>query len=111
MTSSGPALLVSDTVMILAARVREAALARCTKLIERARRSAANLRFGEAMALAECLGFEHVRTKGSHPLFGRAGSPHLINLQRDKRDPSKAKKRQVEQLLKIHDDMTGRTEG
>jgi hypothetical protein len=34
-----------------------------------------------------------------------------VNLQRDKRDPGKAKQRQVEQLLKIHDDLARRTEG
>jgi predicted RNA binding protein YcfA (HicA-like mRNA interferase family) len=83
----------------------EAVLARCPKLIEKARRSAANIRFEEALALAECLGFERVRTKASHHYFKRAGLEQTINLQPDKRDKSKAKKRQVEQLLKIYDDM------
>jgi len=86
-------------------------LARCAKLIERARRSAAGVRFDEALALAECLGFEHARTRGSHHIFRRPGSSLVVNLQRDKRDPGKAKKRQIEQLLKIHHDMTRRTEG
>ncbi|MDZ7799976.1 MAG: hypothetical protein U5K81_04160 [Trueperaceae bacterium] len=80
-------------------------MANCAKLIDKARRSAANLRFEEALALAECLGFEHARTKGSHYLFKRAGHQQTVNLQPDKRDASKAKKRQVEQLLKIHDDL------
>lgn len=86
-------------------------MARCAKLIERARRSAAKVRFDEALVLAECLGFEHARTKGSHHIFKRPGSSVVVNLQRDKRDPGKAKQRQVEQLLKIHDDLARRAEG
>lgn len=80
-------------------------MAKCGKLIDKARRSSANLRFDEALALAECLGFEHARTKGSHHYFKRSGLMTPVNLQPDKRDPSKAKKRQVEQLLKIYDDL------
>ncbi|MEX2501976.1 MAG: hypothetical protein WD336_06345 [Trueperaceae bacterium] len=56
--------------------------------------------------MAECLGFEHARTKGSHRLFKRAGFEQAVNLQPDKKDSSKAKKRQIEQLLSIYDDLT-----
>lgn len=79
-------------------------MAKCTKLIDKARQSAANLRFDEALALAKCLGFEHVRTNASHHYFKRPGLMQTVNLQPDRRDPSKAKKRQVEQLLKIYDE-------
>ena len=80
-------------------------MAKCGKLIEKARRSAATLPFAEALTLAECLGFAQARTKGSHHIFKRPGLEQTVNLQPDKRDQSKAKKRQVEQLLKIYDDM------
>lgn len=77
-------------------------MANCERLIARARASAANLRFAEALTLAECLGFEHVRTHGSHHFFKRAGYCQTVNLQPDKRDRSKAKKRQVEEMLRIY---------
>lgn len=80
-------------------------MAKCQKLIEKARRSAANLRFEEALALAECLGFEYARTSGSHRIYKRAGLEQTVNLQPDKREASKAKKRQVEQMLKIYDEL------
>ncbi len=80
-------------------------MANCTKLIAKARASTANLRFAEALALAECLGFVHVRTKGSHHYFKRDGYEQAVSLQPDKRDSSKAKSRQVEQLLRIFEDI------
>ena len=43
----------------------------CTKILQKARRSAANLRFAEALALAECLGFELARIRGSHRIYKR----------------------------------------
>jgi predicted RNA binding protein YcfA (HicA-like mRNA interferase family) len=63
------------------------------------------VRFDEALALAVCLGFEHARTRGSHRIYKHAGSRTTVNLQPDKRDASKAKKRQVEQLLRLHHDL------
>lgn len=80
-------------------------MARCSKLTRKARASAANLRFEEALALAACLGFERARISGSHHIFKRPGWRRTINLQPDMRDPGKAKKRQVEQLLKVHDEL------
>jgi predicted RNA binding protein YcfA (HicA-like mRNA interferase family) len=80
-------------------------VSKCDKILAKARRSAANLRFDEALVLAECLGFEHARTRGSHRIFKHEGSRTTLNLQPDKRDPSKAKKRQVEELVRLHDDL------
>ena len=77
----------------------------CAKVLQKARRSAANLRFGEALALAECLGFELARIRGSHRIYKRAGVRGLVNLQPDSRDGSKAEKRQVDQLLTLYDDL------
>ena len=83
----------------------------CDKILAKARRSAANLRFDEAHALALCLGFEHARTRGSHRIYKHAGSRTILNLQPDKRDPSKAKKRQVEQLVRLEGDLGFAEEG
>ncbi len=77
----------------------------CAKILQKARRSAANLRFAEVLALAECLGFELARIRGSHRIYKRTGFRGLVNLQPDARDGSKAKKRQVEQLLTLYDDL------
>ena len=77
-------------------------IARCAGIVDRARSSPSNLRFDEAVILAECLGFKHLRTAGSHYIFTRAGfEGRPLNLQKAK--GGKAKKRQVEQLLKIYD--------
>jgi len=43
----------------------------CAKLLQKARRSAANLRFAEALALAACLGFDLARIRGSHRIYKR----------------------------------------
>ncbi|MBA2671755.1 MAG: type II toxin-antitoxin system HicA family toxin [Chloroflexi bacterium] len=81
---------------------RSRKMGRCAAVVEKARSSPSNLRFEEAVSLAECLGFEHVRTTGSHQIFTRAGfEGRPLNLQRVK--GGKAKKRQVEQLLKVYD--------
>lgn len=95
---------IGDTMLVMGGRPHwRSAKCPSTKRGDEARRSAANLRFGEALVLAECLGFEDARTKGSH-LFKRAGLEQAVDLQTDRKDSSKAKKRQVEQLLKIFDD-------
>ena len=86
-------------------------MAKCDRILAKARRSAANLRFVEAHALALCLGFEHVRTRGSHRICRHFGSRATLNLEPDKRDLSKAKKRQVEQLARLHDDLGFAEEG
>jgi len=51
------------------------------------------------------LGFKHARTKGSHHLLKRPDVAQVINLQPDKRNPGKAKKRQVGQLLVLYDQL------
>lgn len=77
----------------------------CAKILQKARRSAANLEFAEALALAERLGFELARIRGSHRIYERTGVRGLVDLRRDARDGSKAKKRQVEQLLTLEGDL------
>jgi HicA toxin of bacterial toxin-antitoxin, len=75
-------------------------------LLDRAYRNPQDLRFEEALTLAEQLGFECVRTAGSHHIFHhpkaqtiRARFPRPLNLQ-GARD-GKAKAYQVKQLLQM----------
>ncbi len=73
---------------------------RVRRLLEKARQSPAGLRFEEAAALAEGLGFVHRRTKGSHHIYARAGIAELVNLQNVR---GMAKAYQVRQLLELVD--------
>lgn len=59
------------------------------------------LRFTEARRLAECLGLELRRIKGSHHIF--EGRGRFANLQPG--GDGKAKRYQVRQLLKIADSL------
>lgn len=76
------------------------------KLLERAYRRPQDLRFDEAVALAEQLGFECVRIAGSHHVFRhprgplvRAQFPRPLNLQEG--TDGKAKAYQVKQLVQM----------
>lgn len=71
-------------------------MSRCTKLLEKARRSSSNLRFEEACRLAERFAFSLARTAGSHRIYKKPGVPELINLQNVN---GMAKAYQVEQVL------------
>ena len=51
------------------------------KLIGHARRAPNQLRFRDAVWLAEAHGFHHVRTQGSHTMFKAAAFLRLLNLQ------------------------------
>lgn len=73
-------------------------MAHCDKLLEKARRSPANLRFDELCQLAECYGFVLDRTKGSHRIYKRPGWKGVLTFQDDK---GKAKPYQVRQLLQV----------
>jgi predicted RNA binding protein YcfA (HicA-like mRNA interferase family) len=57
-----------------------------------------NIRFTEAIAVAEGFGFRLDRVSGSHHILVHPGVPELINLQNVK---GKAKPYQVKQLLKV----------
>jgi hypothetical protein len=71
-------------------------LGRCQKLLLKARGNPGGLLFTELQALAECFGFEHVRTRGSHHLFKRPGHVALLNFQSRR---GEARAYQVRQLL------------
>ncbi len=68
------------------------------KLLEKALNSPQNLRFAEAIKLAQAFGFQLARIRGSHHIFKRPGVPELLNLQNV---GGKAKPYQVQQLLEL----------
>jgi len=68
------------------------------KLLQKALRSPANLRFAEMMALAEAFGFTLARTSGSHHIFTHPGVRELVNLQDVH---GQAKPYQVRQFLRL----------
>ena len=57
-----------------------------------------NVRFSEAVAIAEAFGFRLDRVNGSHHIFVHPEIPELLNLQDFK---GKAKPYQVKQLLQL----------
>jgi hypothetical protein len=68
------------------------------KLLEKALNSPQNLRFAEALKLAEAFGFQVARVRGSHHILKRTGVPELLNFQND---GGKAKSYQVRQMIEI----------
>lgn len=54
------------------------------ELIERARVAPNQVRFSDAVRLAEAHGFVRARTRGSATMFERADHPKLLNLQYDR---------------------------
>jgi hypothetical protein len=76
-------------------------MSKCDKLLEKAKGSANNFSFSELCYLAECYGFEHRRTSGSHFIYENpnlsAENYRNLNFQDVK---GRAKPYQVRQLLK-----------
>jgi predicted RNA binding protein YcfA (HicA-like mRNA interferase family) len=68
------------------------------KLLRKALGGTKNLRFDEAVRLAEGFGFRLSRTSGSHHIFAHGSIPELVNLQDVN---GKAKPYQVRQLLRL----------
>jgi len=68
------------------------------KLLETALNNPQNLRFGEAIKLAEAFGFRLARVRGSHHILKRPGIPELLNFQNV---GGKAKPYQIRQLIEI----------
>ncbi|MBE9048103.1 type II toxin-antitoxin system HicA family toxin [Pleurocapsales cyanobacterium LEGE 10410] len=71
------------------------------KLLNKAKNSAANLRFNDLIKLAELCGFEKKRQKGSHVIMKHKTHDIFMNFQDNNGD---AKPYQVKQLLKEIDD-------
>lgn len=74
---------------------------RCEKLLAKARANPVGLQFAEARRLAECLGLELRRIRGSHHAY--VAGDHFVSLQ--PRKDGKAKAYQVRQLLKMANEM------
>ncbi len=68
------------------------------RLLQKLLSGSKNIRFTEAIAIAEAFGFRLDRIKGSHHIFIHTEVPELVNLQNVK---GKAKPYQIKQLLKI----------
>jgi len=68
------------------------------KLLQKVLSGTKNVRFSEAVALAEAFGFRLDRINGSHHLFVHPEIPELLNLQNDS---GKAKPYQIKQLLQL----------
>jgi hypothetical protein len=68
------------------------------KILNKAIRNPAGVRFAEIRRLAEALGFGLSRVKGSHHIYSQPGIPELLNLQDV---GGMAKAYQVRQLLKL----------
>ncbi len=68
------------------------------KLLQKLLSGTKNIRFSEAVAVAEMFGFRLDRIKGSHHIFVHPEVSELVNLQDVK---GKAKPYQVRQLLEI----------
>lgn len=73
-------------------------MSKCSKLLEDAHNNPEGLRFSDALALAECWGFEARKRRGtSHVVYKRPGFFDQLNFQEG--DNGKAKRYQVMQLL------------
>jgi predicted RNA binding protein YcfA (HicA-like mRNA interferase family) len=68
------------------------------KLLQKLLSGTKNVRFAEAVALAEAFGFQLDRINGSHHIFMHSEIPELLNLQNVK---GKAKVYQIKQLLQL----------
>jgi predicted RNA binding protein YcfA (HicA-like mRNA interferase family) len=68
------------------------------KLLQKIISGSRNVRFGEAVRLAEAFGFRLDRISGSHHIFVHLEIPELLNLQNV---AGKAKPYQMKQLIKI----------
>jgi predicted RNA binding protein YcfA (HicA-like mRNA interferase family) len=71
------------------------------KLLARILTSSENVRFADAVSLAEAFGFRLARVTGSHHIFTHPALPELLNLQNRK---GKAKPYQIRQLLRLIED-------
>ena len=68
------------------------------KLLQKLLSGTKNIRFSEAVALAEAFGFKLDRINGGHHIFIHENIPELLNLQNVK---GKAKPYQIKQLLQL----------
>ena len=68
------------------------------KLLKKLLSGSRNIKFSEAISVAEAFGFKLDRINGSHHIYAHPDVQELVNLQEVK---GKAKPYQIRQLLKI----------
>jgi predicted RNA binding protein YcfA (HicA-like mRNA interferase family) len=68
------------------------------KLLRKLLSGSKNIKFAEAVAVAESFGFRLSRINGSHHIYVHAEIPELVNLQNNK---GKAIPYQVKQMLQL----------
>lgn len=82
-----------------------AGMSRWQQIHEHAKNNPRDVRLGDICKLAEAFGFTH-RAGGKHPnVYKRKGFPAILNFQDD--GNGKAKKYQVEQLLRAIEELGG----
>lgn len=73
---------------------------RCQKLLEKAEKSAKNLRYSDLRKLAECFGWVFIRQDASHQMYENSELDHTQGrLQNFQNVKGQAKPYQVRQLL------------
>jgi predicted RNA binding protein YcfA (HicA-like mRNA interferase family) len=83
--------------MVLSRLRKQLRTGRCEKLIKKAQRAPRGMSFGELQQLAECAGFEHRRTRGSHWIYKHPVTAETLTLVCRR---GNVKEYQVEQVLK-----------
>lgn len=78
-------------------------MAKIKKLLRKARQGPQNLRLKDLIKIAETYDFHIDRQKGSHIIMVHPAYPDIINLQ--EAEGGKAKKYQVNQVLRIIEDL------
>ena len=68
------------------------------KILEKALNTPQNIRFADAIKLAEAFGFQLARIRGGHHILKRQGVPELLNFQSVR---GQAKAYQIKQMLEI----------
>jgi hypothetical protein len=80
-------------------------MAKCEKLLDKARRSPSNLRFDDLCKLAECYGWTCDRQVGSHVIYINPSLGNLLgSMMNFQNHDGKAKRGQVKQLLDAIDE-------
>ncbi len=77
-------------------------MAKKQKLLQKLLSGTKNIRFSEAVAVAEAFGFQLSRINGSHHIFIHEKIPELLNIQNVKGNAKPYQIKQMLQLIEIH---------
>lgn len=73
------------------------------KLLEKVLAGSRNVRFADFTSLVEAFGFQLVRTRGSHHIYGHPSIPEILNLQDVGGQAKPYQMRQFLQLVEKYD--------